>query len=385
MTETKQELNVAETETTKANTPVVANTEIEAEIVEDPALTEKANQIKEELLNADKKNISAHKYITSIGKEEIAELQSLSRALDAPIKNMADLDSDSNVVSNNLIDLKVQVEDIDPGKVDFEPGFIGRILHMITGYSPVNKYFTKFQSTRSVIDSIVRSLQEGKRTLEEDNIIFEEDKKRYRETTKKLQEKIMILRELDRLIEEEIQTTTDEDRKKFLQEEVSFSIKQHLIDLEQTLAVTGQGVIAIDMLIKNNRELIRGVDRAINVTVSALTIGATIMVGLSNQKKVLEKTKAVNDATNNIILSTSEMLKNQGAEIQKQAASSTMDIDKLRQAVRNAIDAVEDVENFKRKALPEMSNAINELHSLNETVETKIQKMEKAEQQKLSV
>jgi len=102
-----------------------------------------------------------------------------------------------------------------------------------------------------------------------------------------------------------------------------------LIDLEQTLTVTSQGVIAINMLIKNNRELIRGVDRAINVTVSALTIGATIMVGLSNQKKVLEKTKAVNDATNNIILSTSEMLKNQGAEIQKQVLSMLLILPEL--------------------------------------------------------
>ena len=378
-TKTKETLAATTMEEDQSNLPTVANTEI----VVDDAATQKAKEIKETLFSADEKNISAHKFITSIGKEEIHELQTLSRALDTPIKNMASLDSDSNTVSNSLVDLKVKVEEIDPGQIDLNPGFIGRILQMITGSSSVNKYFTKFQTTRSVIDSIVHSLQEGKRTLEEDNIIFEQDKIKYRETTKKLQEKIAVLRELDRMIEEEINTTTDEERKKFLQEEVSFSIKQHLIDLEQTLTVTGQGVIAINMLIKNNQELIRGVDRAINVTVSALTIGATIMVGLSNQKKVLEKTKAVNDATNNIILSTSEMLKTQGAEIQKQAASSTMDIDKLRMAVRNAIEAVEDVENFKQKALPEMSNAINELHSLNETVETKIQKIEKAEKTQL--
>jgi len=376
MSKTKQKIETNE-EVKKTQVPAVAEIEIEV----NDEIHKKAVELKKSLTGT--KDINTHKFITSIGKEEIGELRILSKALDTPIKNMSDLGSESNVVSNNLIDLKVQVEEIDPGKVNFNPGFIGRLIQMITGNSSVNKYVTKFQSTRSVIDSIVHSLQEGKRTLEEDNIIFSEDKKNYRETTKKLQEKILVLKELDYLIEEEIKTTEDEERKKFLQEEVSFSIKQHLIDLEQTLAVTGQGVIAIDMLIKNNRELIRGVDRAINVTVSALTIGATIMVGLSNQKKVLEKTKAVNEATNNIILSTSEMLKTQGAEIQKEAASSTMDISKLQEAVRNAIQAVEDVETFKRKALPEMSSAINELHTLNSTVETKIDKMEKAEAQRI--
>jgi len=155
-------------------------------------------------LLSDKKNVNPHKFITSIGKEEIHELQNLSKALDTPIKNMASLDSDSNTVSNSLVDLKVKVEEIDPGKIDLNPGFIGRIIQKITGSSAVNKYFTKFQTTRSVIDSIVRALQEGKRILEEDNIIFEQDKIKYRETTKKLQEKIMVLR--DRRREEEIST-----------------------------------------------------------------------------------------------------------------------------------------------------------------------------------
>ena len=366
----KEKMDIQTAETKNASLPVEKDIEIQE-------LKPTVEELKNALVSD--KVSDAHKFITSIGKEEVKELQKLSKALDTPIRNMSNLDSDSSKVSNSLVDLKVKVEEIDPGQIDLNPGFLGRLIQKFTGLSAVNKYFTKFQTTRSVIDSIVHALQEGKRTLEEDNIIFAEDKKQYKETARKLKEKILILQELDRSIEQEIEKTTDEEKRRFLQEEVSFSIKQHLIDLEQTLAVTNQGIVAIDMLIKNNQELIRGVERAINVTVSALTIGATIMIGLSNQKKVLEKTKAVNDATNNIILSTSEMLKNQGAEIQKQAASSTMDIEKLRQAVHNALEAVEDVENFKQKALPEMSSAISELRSLNETVETKIEKLDKTE------
>jgi len=375
----KTELNVASVEEIKK-----AEGQLVVDDIEVNELRSQAEDFTAMLLNANANNENPIAHIDAVGSEDVKQLQVLSAALKTPIRNMAAEDSDSNKISNSLIDLKVNVEAIDPGKIDFEPGWIGRILSMITGSSAVNRYMTKFSSTEDVINAIVRSLNEGKILLEQDNIIFADDKVRYRELTKVLGSKIALLREADRLIDERIQTEEDETVKRFLQEEVSFTLKQHIIDLEQTNAVTGQGVIALEMLIRNNRELIRGVQRASSVTVTALTIGATIMVGLSNQKKVLEKTKAVNDTTNNLILNTSKMLKNQGAEIQKQAASSTLDIDVLREAITNVISAVEDVETFKRDALPQMSNAIAELGSLSETVETKISKMEASEKIKIS-
>jgi len=375
---------VAEVEAATATAVVPATELVEATVEGDnpsvsltPEMQAHAQELRKNLTSGNR--VNPHKYITSVGKEELNRLKTLSKALDTPISNMTAPDTKEGSVSNTLIDLKVQVEGIDPGQVDMSPGMWGRFMQMITGSSAVNKYFTKFQTTRSVIDSIVRSLEQGKVILEEDNIIFEQDKGNYRLTSKDLQNKIYVLTELERLIEQDIETSKDQEEIKFLKEEVLFSIRQHLIDLEQTLVVTGQGVIAIGMLVKNNNELIRGVDRAINVTVSALSIGATIMIGLTNQKKVMEKTKAVNDATNNMILSTSKMLKEQGAEIQKEAASSTLDLSILQEAVRNAIDAVEDVEKFKQEALPDMKKSIAELRGLNEIVETKVIKMEKAE------
>ena len=59
--------------------------------------------------------------------------------------------------------------------------------------------------------------------------------------------------------------------------------------------------MAIDLIIRNNVELMRGVDRAINVTVSALQVAVTLALALANQRIVLEKVQAVNETTDKLI------------------------------------------------------------------------------------
>lgn len=372
--EEKTSLRIAKFDEELKNAPVLADTELKTE---DTLTKAKAKEFAAMLVGSNDGVPS--KFIENVGTEEIRSIQTLSRSLQQPIKEMAALDTDANKISQSLIDLKVHVEEIDPGKFDFNPGWIGRMLAKVTGSSAINKYVTKYSSTQDVIKAVVHSLQEGKKSLEEDNIIFGEDKKKYREMTLVLREKIKILAETDKIIAEKIEEEQDPDRKYFLQEEIAFPLKQHIIDLEQTNVVSGQGVIALDILMKNNKELIRGVNRASNVTVTALTIGATIMLGLANQKKVLDKVKAVNETTDRILLATSETLKTQGVEIQKQASSATLNIENLKMALSNAIEAINEVETFKRNALPEMDKAISQLNSLSDTVETKILKMEEAE------
>src|SRR3546814_2309267 len=86
--------------------------------------------------------------------------------------------------------------------------------------------------------------------------------------------------------------------------------------------------MALDLVKKNNVELVKGVDRASTTTVSALRTAVTVAQALTNQKLVLEQITALNTTTANIIDSTGEMLKNQTARIHEQAASSTIPMER---------------------------------------------------------
>ena len=73
------------------------------------------------------------------------------------------------------------------------------------------------------------------------------------------------------------------------------------------MAVTVQGYLALDLVKKNNVELVKGVDRASTTTVSALRTAVTVASALTNQKLVLEQITALNTTTANMIESTGSL------------------------------------------------------------------------------
>src|SRR3546814_13540390 len=72
---------------------------------------------------------------------------------------------------------------------------------------------------------------------------------------------------------------------------------QRTTDLLTHMAVTVQGYRALELVKKNNVELVKGVDRASTTTVSALRTAVTVAQALTNQKLVLEQITALNTTT----------------------------------------------------------------------------------------
>ena len=113
---------------------------------------------------------------------------------------------------------------------------------------------------------------------------------------------------------------SDPETAKALNEDVLFYVRQKHQDLLTQLAVSIQSYLAIDIIIKNNIELIKGVDRASTTTISALRTAVIVAQALGNQKLVLDQITALNTTTSGMIERTSEMLKDNSAAIQEQAA-----------------------------------------------------------------
>ena len=171
----------------------------------------------------------------------------------------------------------------------------------------------------------------------------------------------------------------EEEKYKFVTEEILFPLRQRIMDMQQMVVVNHQGIVAMEVIKRNNRELIRGVDRARTVTVTALRTAVMVASALYNQKIVLKKIEALNETTSNIISSTGKMLKDQGAEVQKQATSATVNPEALKQAFQDAIAALEDISTFKQEALPKMHETINQFRELAEVGEKEIARLENAE------
>lgn len=302
-----------------------------------------------------------------------------SAMLRAPIKELAQHAEDGGPVANALVDLKLKVEELDPGKFDFKAGWFTRLLGMLPGIgTPLKRYFTKFESSQTVIDAITRSLEVGKGQLNRDNITLGEDQKAMRTLTKQLERQIELARLMDSKVQYKLdrEIGADDPRRGFIQDEILFPLRQRIMDLQQQLAVNQQGVLSTAIIIGNNKELVRGVNRALDVTISALQVAVTVALALAHQKIVLDKIEAINKTTSDLIAGTAAQLKTQGAAIHTRAAGASLDMESLKSAFADINAAMEAISTYRREALPQMAESIVEFDKLAQEGEAAIAKME---------
>src|SRR5882724_2440240 len=138
--------------------------------------------------------------------------------------------------------------------------------------------------------------------------------------------------------------SSEPDKARALKEDALFYVRQKRQDLLTQLSVVAVAFKALDLIRKNNLELVKGVERATTTTVSALRTAVIAALALGNQKLVLDQVTALNTTTGNIIESTSQMLRQQTAEIQNQAASSTVSIEKLQAAFDNIYATIDTID-----------------------------------------
>ena len=296
--------------------------------------------------------------------------------LQVSVGNLSKTGDEGGQVAKGLGELHTQLKDLDPSAIDFaKSGFLGKL------FNPLRAYFLKYQKADVVIADIVISLDKGKSTLKNDNTTLEIEQQMLRELTKKLQKEIQLGMLMDESIDSQIEAAKlrneDPDKIRFITEEVLFPLRQRVMDLQQMLVVNQQGIMAIEVVIRNNKELIRGVDRAKNVTISALKISVTVASALYNQKIVLKKIELLNQTTNDLIAGTSRMLKNQGVEIQKQSLEASISVDTMKEAFTDVLSALDSISTYKQEALPKMRDTINQFRELADSGEKQIVRLEK--------
>jgi uncharacterized protein YaaN involved in tellurite resistance len=316
--------------------------------------------------------------VDSLGQELQLRATNRSRMLLEPVKELAGRGADGGSVAAALTNLRMQVEALDPNRVDLDAGWPVRLAGMIPGLgNPLKRYFTKYQSAQVVIDEIIRSLEIGRDQLRRDNATLADDQREMQAVGHELRAEIAFAQALDRRLDALVteRLIDSSERARFVQEELQFPVRQRTLDLQQQLAVGQQGILASEIVIRNNRELIRGVDRSITVTVTALRTAVSVAFALAHQRIVLDKVAAVGQTTSNLIASTAERLRTQGAEIQARSADAALDMEQLRAAFADINLALDEISTFRREALPRMAQAIVEFDQLTSAAEENIARL----------
>jgi len=295
--------------------------------------------------------------ITNMGRKEIASASQMSnRFLDRPVRA---IDKDSGVGAD-LTELRRTVEELDPGRKSLAPR---KILGIIPFGNKLKNYFDSYTSAQGHIQAILARLASGKDELIMDNAAIDVERQKLWEALGKLEQMIHIARRLDERLEEEAADldATDPAKAKAIRETALFYVRQRTQDLLTQMAVSVQGYLALDLVKKNNVELVKGVDRASTTTVGALRTAVTVAQAMTNQRLVLGQITALNETTAGIIDSTGRLLRENTARIHEQAASSTIPLETLQRAFQNIYDTMDEVDTFKLKALDSMKQTVETL------------------------
>lgn len=295
--------------------------------------------------------------ITNMGRKEIAAAAQMSnRFLDRPVRA---IDKDSGVGAD-LAELRRTVEELDPGRKSLAPR---KLLGIIPFGNRLKNYFDSYSSAQSHIQAILSRLASGKDELLMDNAAIDQERAKLWEAMGRLEQMIHIARSLDQKLEDTAADldATDPAKAKAVRETALFYVRQRTQDLLTQMAVSVQGYLALDLVKKNNVELVKGVDRASTTTVGALRTAVTVAQAMTNQRLVLGQITALNETTAGIIDSTGKLLRENTARIHEQAAGSTLPLETLQRAFQNIYDTMDEVDAFKLKALDSMKQTVEVL------------------------
>ena len=306
--------------------------------------------------------------VAAMGQDDIRNAANVSNEmLQRPVaalaaaKGAGDDGDAQRQVADTLVKLRLQIEDLDPSKA--EGGLGQALLHLLPFRDKIRSYFAKYQSAQTQLNKIITSLQDGEDGLLKDNASIEGEKANLWATMQKLQEYSVLTGALDSQLVEQIASVraTDPAKADALTSDLLFTVRQKHQDLLTQLAVSAQGYLALDVVRKNNVELIKGVERATTTTISALRTAVIVAQALANQKLVLDQITALNTTTSNLIVATSQMLKTQSAAISQESSSATISLTSLDTAFQNIYDTIDALDAYKAQAVETMGATVTAL------------------------
>src|SRR3546814_11854298 len=116
------------------------------------------------------------------------------------------------------------------------------------------------------------------------------------------------------------------------------------------MAVTVQGYLALDLVKKNNVELVKGVDRASTTTVAELRTAVTVAQALTSQRLELDQITALNTTPAGIIDSNCKLLTRQTSTNHEHTSASPIPVQTHQPPFQNTSNTIATTQQSKHHA-----------------------------------
>lgn len=326
-----------------------------------------------DILNADLHSDNMNSMIDTIenlGNDTIrGNNRATNRLLEIPLRQAKNDGSEStNDVLGRLNELRSLAIKLDPkaSKNSLSNNrFLGFKLPFQVG-KKADDVLQNFRNSKDQLDDIRKGLLAGRDGLQEDNATLDTERAQHFARMSELEQWSYLAAELYRRLSEKVVEIEVDDplRAKAIKQEVLFPLNQKRLDFVQDTVVAMNTYMGYQTIITNNKQLIRGVNRAIHTTMNALTSAIIINQALDRQSEILQGVQELSATTSYIMEQGAERMKIQAQEIAKSASSSTLEIESLQRTTEALVETVEKVQNFRAESLGAMDESLKVLQEL---------------------
>jgi hypothetical protein len=152
--------------------------------------------------------------------------------------------------------------------------------------------------------------------------------------------------------------TTDPAKAKAIRETALFYVRQRTQDLLTQMAVTVQGYLALDLVKKNNVELVKGVDRASTTTVVGAAHRGDGRAGADQPEAGARTDHRAQHHHRQHHRFDRQAAEEPDRDDPRAGGASTIPIETLQRAFQNIYDTMDAIDTFKLKALDSMKTTV---------------------------
>ena len=263
-------------------------------------------------------------------------------------------------VTTSLASLRRTVAELDPAKL---PLTGRKLLGMFPAAGGAKRALDRYRAANEPVNALVVDLRGRQDVLRRDNASIKGERERLWKVMGTLAEAAALAEAVDGAIEAQagVFDLTDPARANALRADVLYPIRQRHQDLLTQLAVSAQGYLALDLVRKNNDELIRGVERAVSTTVSALRVALLVSGALASQRDVLDEVAALQATTDGLIRANTELLDLQSAEIRRASSDPAVATETIRQSFDRIYASIDAIDGFRADAVRTMATTVESL------------------------
>jgi len=296
--------------------------------------------------------------ITKKGQKTLERSGQTLTMLERPLSDL--MSGKRTEVADNMLKLRTEVEDLSKSK---QLSLVQKIMRK----TPMKNYIYKYQSAKTNVQVIVKSLRDGRDNLEENVVHMRNLKRSSLDNVYDLQLLVEYGSRLRQLFEEEIAKPENEHRKTHLERGLR-KVVTKIQTYTEMIMLYQQAIAATDIINDTNDKLMDALDSSIDKTQHLMSVSVLIASAIDDQMKAIEAVNSTNEMLGNQFAENARLLNETSDKANQALTKPAMSMELIERAMTDLFSAMDKYENSNRLIIQTATQQTEKMTQINQQV-----------------